>query len=108
MLLVFQEERWYDSVHGWVERAMGEGVQFSLTRNDDGAPSESQTRPGGGADGAPPGDDAVQEPEAEPTQTFQPEETEGTAGSRPSAGQAYARVRCHGATLGRRDRARGC
>ena len=94
VLLVFQKERAYDSVHGWVSRAMGQQTNFCLTCDDDGVPSASQTAPGGGEDEAPPGGDNEALPgggdadasAAEPPQTAQPEETKGTAVSKLSAG----------------------
>ena len=94
VLLVFQKERGYDSVHGWVSRATGQQIRCSLTCDDDDAPSASQTAPGGGDDEAPPGGDNEALPgggdadasAAEPPQTAQPEETKGTAVSKLSAG----------------------
>ena len=94
VLLVFQKERAYDSVHEWVSRAMGQQTNFCLTCDDDGVPSASQTAPGGGDDEAPPGGDNEALPgggdadasAAEPPQTAQPEETKGTAVSKLSAG----------------------
>ena len=90
VLLLFQKKRAYDSVHGWVSRATGQQIGFRLTCDDD----EAQTAPGGGDDEAPPGGDNEALPgggdadasAAELPQTAQPEETEGTAVSKLSAG----------------------
>ena len=75
VLLVFQKERAYDSVHGWVSRATGHQIHVCLTCNDDGNPGELSDCDEPVSDNEFVDNDASA---AEPPPTAQPEETKGT------------------------------